>query len=322
MRIKSVNALMKYLRDKKNISIGGQAQKLKLRQIGYYHGYKGYRFFNRPQNSLAYTNFNELLSVYAFDMQLKSIMYPMLMQLETALKNFALEAILDECQSEKFTDIFSKVLNHHNDFSHSDKNFNSSLEKELSLRNKIYSNLSRDYKTKLVVQHFYEKDQPVPIWAIFETTSLGEFGTLLQCMNSACARKVASSVGLNTSYDADGTLLTKIVFILKDLRNAVAHNDPVFDVRFKTSRPNKRIPNMLSAEMGVRNIVFETITDYFLLVSFLLKILRFPKTDIRKFIADFQTACDNLHKKVPFKLYSTIIHTDMRPKIASASKWL
>lgn len=44
MRIKSVNVLMKYLRDKKNISIGGQAQKLKLRQIGYYHGYKGYRF--------------------------------------------------------------------------------------------------------------------------------------------------------------------------------------------------------------------------------------------------------------------------------------
>ena len=45
MKTKTVNALMKYLRDKKGIQIEGSSQKQKLRSIGYYHGYKGYRFF-------------------------------------------------------------------------------------------------------------------------------------------------------------------------------------------------------------------------------------------------------------------------------------
>ena len=44
---KSVNALMKYLRDDKLISIQGSSDKQKLLNIGYYHGYKGYRYYKR-----------------------------------------------------------------------------------------------------------------------------------------------------------------------------------------------------------------------------------------------------------------------------------
>ena len=61
MKAKSINALMKYLRDKKHIAINGSSQKQKLRNIGYYHGYKGYRFFTSPSNHLSYTDFNQLL---------------------------------------------------------------------------------------------------------------------------------------------------------------------------------------------------------------------------------------------------------------------
>ena len=41
---KSIDGLMRYMRVKKHISISGSAQKRKLRNMGYYHGYKGYRF--------------------------------------------------------------------------------------------------------------------------------------------------------------------------------------------------------------------------------------------------------------------------------------
>ena len=61
MKTKTVNALMKYLRDKKGIQIEGSSQKQKLRSIGYYYGYKGYRCFSSPSNHLAYTDFNQLL---------------------------------------------------------------------------------------------------------------------------------------------------------------------------------------------------------------------------------------------------------------------
>lgn len=39
----STNALMGHLRDR-GVSIKGSLSKKKLQNIGYYHGYKGYRF--------------------------------------------------------------------------------------------------------------------------------------------------------------------------------------------------------------------------------------------------------------------------------------
>lgn len=38
---KTLNSLMKHLRES-GIAIGGSSQKRKLKNIGYYHGYKGY----------------------------------------------------------------------------------------------------------------------------------------------------------------------------------------------------------------------------------------------------------------------------------------
>lgn len=42
-KVKSIDGLMRHLRDTHNIDIKGSIQKQKLRNIGYYHGYKGYR---------------------------------------------------------------------------------------------------------------------------------------------------------------------------------------------------------------------------------------------------------------------------------------
>lgn len=41
---KSINALMAYMRDEKGLSISGSCDKKKLRYMGYFHGYKGYRY--------------------------------------------------------------------------------------------------------------------------------------------------------------------------------------------------------------------------------------------------------------------------------------
>ena len=59
MRVKTTNALMKYLRDKHNIKIGGSKDKLNLINMGYYHGYKGYRYINSPANKISLTSFDE-----------------------------------------------------------------------------------------------------------------------------------------------------------------------------------------------------------------------------------------------------------------------
>ena len=84
---KSIDGLMRYLRDEKGIQISGSAQKRKLMNIGYYHGYKGYRYIRTPGRHVAYRNFDELMAVYRFDTQLKGLFYPIVMEIETAFKN-------------------------------------------------------------------------------------------------------------------------------------------------------------------------------------------------------------------------------------------
>ena len=51
-RPKTTDALMRYLREEKGISISGSSQKRKLMNIGYYHGYKAVSYTHlHPQKT-------------------------------------------------------------------------------------------------------------------------------------------------------------------------------------------------------------------------------------------------------------------------------
>ena len=75
-------------------------------------------------------------------------------------------------------------------------------------------------------------------------------------------------------------MLPLIVYALKDLRNAVEHNNTIFDARFKTGKVSLRISKCISAETGINNITFESIVDYVILISFMMKLLECPKKKI------------------------------------------
>ena len=314
MKPKTINSLMSCLRDDKHIKIGGSLQKKKLRYMGYFHGYKGYRYCNSPTTLLPYTDFNEIQAVYDFDMKIKSLMYPQIMFLETALKNFALECILNDCNSKRFADVFANCLTNYKSFSIGTSKYAEAMNKRLKLREHIYSTISRDYK-KSLVSHYYDKDEPVPVWAIFELISLGEFGTFLSCLNNKIKVDLSKSIGIKTSDDHDGKFPEMLVFAIKDLRNAIAHNGTVFDTRFKTSNINKRLPAYIGKETGISNINFDSIVDYVILIAFLLKILKCNKTDIINFITDFEKICESLYKQVPTNIYMRIVYTDTRNKL-------
>ena len=100
---------MKHLRNQ-GISIGGSGQKRKLKNIGYYHGYKGFRFVGDSSNRLPISDFNQIISLHAMDMQIKTLLYPHIMTIETALKNYTLEAVLSYAKSEDFDDIYRSCL--------------------------------------------------------------------------------------------------------------------------------------------------------------------------------------------------------------------
>lgn len=86
VRGKTVNGLMRHLRDTHNIEINGSKNKKDLLNMGYYHGFKGYRFIGQSEHKIPYTKFDEVVAVYQFDSNLKTIFYPNIMFIETAIK--------------------------------------------------------------------------------------------------------------------------------------------------------------------------------------------------------------------------------------------
>lgn len=319
---KTINSLMAYMRKSKGIKIEGSTQKRKLRYMGYFHGYKGYRFYGRPTNLFNYTTFNELQAVYSFDMDLKTLMYPKIMFLETTTKNYALEVILKRANSRRFADIYSKLLTNYKTFPIGNNKYKNAIDKRLKLRNKVYSAISRDYGNRFVVNHYYDKDQPLPIWAIFEIISLGEFAMFIACLDQTTRKEISKQVGIKSSVDSDGKMLPDTILTLKDLRNAVAHNNTIFDTRFKTSGINSRIAKYIESETGIKQITFNTIVDYVILISFLLKLLKCPKSEIVTFVKDFENIIEVFRKSVSISIYSAVVYTDTRNKLTLLKKWL
>ncbi len=74
MGYKTTDALMRHLR-KSGIDINGGKQKRQLVNTGYFHGYKGYRFFENSQRRLPFISYDEIYATIQYDSDLKSLLY-------------------------------------------------------------------------------------------------------------------------------------------------------------------------------------------------------------------------------------------------------
>lgn len=78
---KSTDALMRHLRNN-GIAISGSSQKQQLINTGYFHGYKGYRFFVSSNRRIPFTLYNEINATIQYDTKLKSLLYGKMMLIE------------------------------------------------------------------------------------------------------------------------------------------------------------------------------------------------------------------------------------------------
>lgn len=321
--VKTIDALMKYLRETHNMNIGGSAQKRKLRNLGYYHGYKGYRFIKTPNNKISFNDFDELMAIANFDIRLKTLIYPQIMFIETALKNYVLEQILLKSRTDNFNKIYNEILTDYRVYKSDSVKYKKAMTRRLSLYNKVYSSITRDFDNdKQVIKHFFMKDKSLPIWAIFEILSLGEFGNFVSCLNKNVKISVSKELKFPVQCDSDGSLTEKIVFTLKDLRNAVAHNDIVFDTRFKNAQIDKRLSSAISIDTAIKDISFKTITDYIILIAYVLKKLCVNKSEILKFLMEYKKIVELLRKEIPIDIFNKIIFTDFQPKYNALIKFI
>ena len=123
--------------------------------------------------------------------------------------------------------------------------------------------------------------------------------------------KVSRAIGINLSSDTYRELLYKYVYALKDLRNAIAHNDVVYDTRFRKMDPSRPMKQCLKLEMGLPYINFKTIGDYIILLCYYLKLLKVSKSEIKAFIREFETITKEYENSVNPSVSAITVHPDL-----------
>ena len=298
----SIYQLMKYLRNKHKITVKS-SQTQALRNIGYYHGFKGYRFIREDTNRISFSSLDEVIALNKYDMQLKTLLYPKVMFIENALKSYVIEALLADSKSENFDVIFNKSLTAYRNHTPGSDPYKKAYAKRMNLKGKINNALVRDYDKRSVVAHFFNNDVAIPVWAIFETLTLGEFGNLYDCTSTNVKLYVSKILKLPSNLDVDGMNTKFFIFTIKDLRNAIAHNNVIFDTRFKTGKIDRRLISLLQNEVGISNIDFKYMDAYVIMITYFLRKMGETKTVCKQFVTSYQQQTLYLRNEIPINIY-------------------
>ena len=326
MKYKTTDGLMRHLRNN-GIRINGSKQKQQLINTGYYHGYKGYRFFKRSNKKLPFVAYEEIYATIQYDSKLKELIYAKIMFIETAIKNIALECILKTACSGNLQDFYTKAITSYANAPRyaSLKERKKYQQNKLMLQDNIHRIIAKNYKKgNPIVTHFYDniKYNSIPLWALFEILMLGDFGNLLSCLTFNTRDAITKEIGFNLSCDTNRELIYRYIFTLKDLRNAVAHNDIVFDARFNKSNPSKAMQSCIINDVGVPYINFETIGDYIILIAYYLKLLKVTKTEIKALIREFNKITSEYSKNVNSNVVKIVIHPDLTKRMQTLENFI
>ena len=122
--------------------------------------------------------------MFDFDSALKAMLYPILMDLEMAMKNLALVEILNAAGSSRLTDVYSRVML-------GDKR--DGRRGKLEVVHAGNGVLLDAYKrSNVIVRHYYDAPgESVPLWALMEVITLGHFGRFLDVFDEYMAIKAA-----------------------------------------------------------------------------------------------------------------------------------
>lgn len=309
---KSLNALMRHIRDDAGLPIRGSADKKSLAEVGYFHGYKGYRYAGNHTKRLPYGDFRELKAVIDFDTQLKTLFYPVLMKTEMIMKNLALVELLDAAGSSALADLYALMPGGKWE----------RQKKKLEVIHACNETLLSAYRNhNRIVCHYYDSPQgTVPIWALMEVITLGQFGRLLQEMSDHTRSAIAGRWGLRRN---NGGLVPHLVWTVTSLRNCVAHNGVVFDTRFATAEVRRELGQLLARELAFQGAInFRSITDYFLLMAYLAVCLGFPKREVYGLVRQYRSIVDGLRSSVSPAVFDMIVHTDNRAKVDLLELWV
>lgn len=317
----TINGLMRHLRNDCNIQIRGSHQKQQLISYGYYHGYKGYRFFQNKNNQIPFTDFSEIVAVIEYDNNIKADLYHNLMFIETAIKNIVCNETVEGLRHGTFDYVFKERMQ-------DNPSDTKRQTKRLKLRNSVYSRLSKRYSDEehsdnQMVRHFYNRGEDAPLWVIFEIMYLSDLASFFECLNKVTREKILIQLNMfDCSIDTNRELLAHSLYTIKALRNAVAHNNVIFDTRFKDRNISPVLKRWLEKETGIQNITLYSLIDYIIIICCLLKRTDFTGTRAKQLLNQYKAENEALKNAVDPAIYNCLFQHNVNVKISRLEAYL
>ena len=293
---------------------------ISLLNMGYYHGYKRYRFVKKANSGgmLSITSFKEIVAIYQFDMELKGLFYPIVMLVETALKNRTIDSLVAE-SSSGIEDVLDNQLACYIDYSGDTEKYAKKFLQYNETKQNILDTIEYYSDKNEVIKHYLDSDYQIPLWAYFEVITLGQFSRFLGCLVKSSREKLNQDF---TIIPKRSNSLELVVNSLIELRNATMHNSAIFDANF-SSGVSRALKRQIKQDLGLSTFTCVFIEDYFILLIWILNLLKFDSGILIEYINQFNEIVERFDKSLDNRdIFFKIISTNRKTSIQQLSKFI
>lgn len=274
----------------------------KVNEIGYYKLINGYRdvFLNKAKCYYEKTRFSEIVSVFDFDNNLKTITLKMICDLEINMKS-----LISELFSKKYGIDDSKYFQIKNFDIKDTKVFSSFKSKMLKEKNKIVKHYNDEQKIENeAVINYHSKYKIFPLYIIFKTASFGNMSIFYSNM------KAEDKISIAKNFNIPSIYLQNYLKNINFFRNVCAHNERLFT--FKTQNAIRM--KLYSDYYKKLKIVFnKDISSYncgmkdFFSLQIMLKLLT-PYNKYKCYVKQVKNELRVLKTKVSDTAYRNVMH--------------
>ncbi|WP_232510017.1 Abi family protein [Streptococcus thermophilus] len=251
-------------------------------------------------------------------MELKGLFYPIVMLVETALKNRTIDSIVAE-SSSGIEDILEHQLACYMDYPEDHEKYGNKLDQYNETRQNVLDTIDYYSDKNEVIKHYLKSDYQIPLWAYFEVITLGQFSRFLGSLTKSSREKLNQDF---TIIPNRSNSLELVVNALIELRNATMHNSAIFDANF-SSGVSKALKKQIKQDLGLSTFTCVFIEDYFILLIWTLNILKFDTVVLNNYINQFNEIVERFdvslnNRDILFK----IISTNRKTSIQQLSKFI
>lgn len=234
-----------------------------LSEINYYR-FTGYGLQFRLANSNSDfrdgTSFDDILSIYYFDEELRSILLKYLLKIELFYRTqISYSFSKRKCLTEPHDQHYNELNYYKKD---TIKKIKESVQREIHY-----------HEDSLVVRHHKNSyENKMPLWVIVELMSFSNLSKYYNCMYEGEQRSISSSVNINLKYLANWLHCATVI------RNMCAHGNRLYNNSFKP--PVKLPKGFLKKYTDLKN---NTLAAYIYMIYKLLPLKTYKlnfKTDI------------------------------------------